>query len=194
MTKNKKLGKIEFAPVYFNSTIKTVINIKYGVDKSFQEIFYRIHNWINERSGWIVESADAEYVNISIYSPLSGSTYIKLPCELKNAMKSLINIKGNGNKCFLWCHIRHLIPSKIHPERIIKAYKEMINDLGYEGIELLVPKKDFSKIVSKNNICTNVFCYGNKLTYPVHISDQKFENYLWVYQRLQMKISHIMST
>ena len=37
-------------------------------------------------------------------------------------------------------------------------------------------KNDFSKIEMKNNICINVFCYENKLTFPVNISDQKFEN------------------
>ena len=36
-------------------------------------------------------------------------------------MKGLINIKNNDNKCFLWCHIRHLNPLKTHPERITKA-------------------------------------------------------------------------
>ena len=69
---------------------------------------YRIDNWINEGSGWIVESVDGEYVNISAYIPLVGNTYIELPDELKNSMKGLINIKNNDNKCFLWCHIRHL--------------------------------------------------------------------------------------
>ena len=34
----------------------------------------------------------------------------------------------------------------------------------------------FSKIEKKNNNCINVFCYENKLTFPIHISDQKFEN------------------
>ena len=79
------------------------------LDKSFQEILYRIDNWINEGSGWVIESVNKEYVNISIFSPLSGSSYIKLPNKLKNSMKGLINIKNNDNKCFLWCHIRHLI-------------------------------------------------------------------------------------
>ena len=37
-------------------------------------------------------------------------------------------------------------------------------------------EKDFSKIEIKNNICINVFCYENKLTFPIYISDQKFEN------------------
>ena len=79
-------------------------------------------------------------------------------------MKCLINIKNNDNKYFLWCHIRHLNPLKIHPESITKADKNMVNDLDYEGIKFPVSKKDFSKIEQKNNICINVFCYENDLT------------------------------
>ena len=123
-------GDIEYAPLYFNSATKTVISSdKYGLDRSFEEILYIIDNWINEESGWIIESTQSQYVNISIYTPLSGSTYIELPDKLKNPMKGLTNIKNNGNKCFLWCHIKHLNPSKIHPERIAKVDKNMVNDL-----------------------------------------------------------------
>ena len=86
------------------------------LDKSFPEILYRIDNWINEGSGWIIESVNKEHVNISIFSPLSGSTYIELLRILTNSMKGLISIKNSENKCFLWCHIRHLNPLKIHPE------------------------------------------------------------------------------
>ena len=86
-------------------------------------------------------------------------------------MKGLINIKNNDNKCFIWCHIRHLNLLKIHPERITKADKNTVNDLDYEGIKL-VSKKDFSKIEIKNT-CINVLCYENDLVYPVHISDKK---------------------
>ena len=60
-------------------------------------------------------------------------------------MKVLINIKSNDNKCFLWCHIRHLNPLKIHPERVTEADKNMVNDLGYKGIEFFVSKKDLKK-------------------------------------------------
>ena len=94
------------------------------INPSFQEILYRIDNWINEGSGWITESIEAQYVNTTVYSPLIESTYIELPDRLKNLMKGLINIKNNDNKCFLWCHIRHLNPLKIHPQRITKVDKE----------------------------------------------------------------------
>ena len=39
-------------------------------------------------------------------------------------MKGLIDIKNNDNKCFLWCHVRHLNPLEIHPERIKKLDKK----------------------------------------------------------------------
>ena len=37
-------------------------------------------------------------------------------------------------------------------------------------------KQDFNKIEVKNNICINVFGCGNRLVFPVYISDQKFED------------------
>ena len=40
--KKHKNTEIEFAPVYFNSTTKTVINHKFSLKNAFQEIFYRI--------------------------------------------------------------------------------------------------------------------------------------------------------
>ena len=61
-----------------------MINHKFDLQKGFQEILYRTDNWINEGSGWIVESIDSQYINISAFKTLSGSSYIKLTVELKN--------------------------------------------------------------------------------------------------------------
>ena len=85
---------------------------------------FLMDNWINEESGWMIKSRNGEYVNISINSPLSASSYIKLHDKWKNARKRLINIKNNENKCFVWCHIRYLNPLKMHPERITKQNKK----------------------------------------------------------------------
>ena len=87
LSKEKIDGDIDYSSVYFNSTTKTIISSEFNLDKSFQEILYRIYNWINEGSGSIVESIEGESVNISAYSPVVGSTYIELPDELKHLMK-----------------------------------------------------------------------------------------------------------
>ena len=36
--------------------------------------------------------------------------------------------------------------------------------------------KIFFARLAKNNICINVFCYENRLVFPIYISNQKFEN------------------
>ena len=78
-----------------------MINHKFGLDKSFQETLCKNDNWINEGSGWIVELIESQYINVSTYRPLSGSSYIKLPVELESPKKGLISIKNNDQKCFL---------------------------------------------------------------------------------------------
>ena len=101
---------------------------------------------------------------------------MKLPCELNNSMTGLINIKNNDNKCFLWFHIRHLNLVEKHPQRITRKDRELVNKLDYEGINFPVSKKNYCRIEMQDKICINVFCYDNKLTYPVYLSDQKFES------------------
>ena len=104
---------------------------------------------------------------------------MNLPIELTNPRKGLINIKNKYEKCFLWYHVRHINPSKEHPEKIRKIDKklvkhitnpeeiteedkEFISNLDYDGIEFPVQERDFDKIIEvKNNICINVFGYEN---------------------------------
>ena len=57
-------------------------------------------------------------MNISTYRPLAGSSYMDLPVKLKSPRKGLTNIRNNDQKYFLWCHVRHINPSKEHPGKI----------------------------------------------------------------------------
>ena len=61
MLKKYKLNEeIEFAPVYFNSVTRLVINQRFKLGESFQEILYMIDTWINNGSGWITESIESQ--------------------------------------------------------------------------------------------------------------------------------------
>ena len=144
LKKYKPNGEIEFAPAYFNSTTKTVINYKFHLENAFQEILYRIDNLISEGSGWIVELIESKYINISTYRQLPASSKIKL-------LPELINIKNNDQKCFLWCRVRHVNPVIIHPERITREDKELANDLNYDRVGFPVREKDLSKIETKDS-------------------------------------------
>ena len=79
--------EIEFRPVYFNSTAKTMINHEFSLENAFQEILYKIDNWIIEGSGWIVELIESQYIDVSTYRSLSGISYVKFPAELRSSKK-----------------------------------------------------------------------------------------------------------
>ena len=155
-----------------------MVNSKFSLNQSFQESLYKIDNWINEGSGWIIEEIQNQYLNVSSYSPLVGNTYIELPDELKHSMKGLINIQNNGNKCFLWCHIRHLNLINKSSQRITKEAKEFVSKLNYEGINFPVSKKDYCKLEIQNKTCINVFYYENKILFNYRVKSLII---VWIY-------------
>ena len=56
MLKNtSSMEKLNLDRFFLNSVTKAVINHKFRLENSFQEILYMIENWINEASGWIIE-------------------------------------------------------------------------------------------------------------------------------------------
>ena len=116
---------------------------------SNEEILNGIAVWLSEGSVWTVESIDGQYINIVKYKPLKG---LSLPPELRNPAKGLINLKNKDNQCFRWCHIRHLNPQEIHPERIKKCDKQHLKDLDYTSITFPMAQKDYREIEIINNI------------------------------------------
>ena len=172
-------GEEIFNTVAFFSQPQTIINflnIKESLEESKQQILNKISIWISEGSGWTVDSVDNHYLNVVKYSPLEGSSYIKMPKDLRN--RSLINIKNNDNECFRWCHIRHLNPQETNPQRIKQVDKEYIKNLNYSGIEFPVTIKQYNKIEKQNNININVFGYDKNIIYPIYISKERNEDIL----------------
>ena len=73
-----------------------MINQRFRLENSFQEILYTIDFWIDEGSCWNVKSIESQYINILTYRPLVESCYMDLPDELRSPRKGLINIKNKS--------------------------------------------------------------------------------------------------
>ena len=141
LKKHKLNGEIEFAPVYFNSTIETAINHRFKLENSFQNILYLIDVWINEGSSWIVESIKSQYINISTYKPLSGNSYISLPVELRSPKKDQSTSKIKIKNVFYGVMLGILILQKNIQEKLEKLIKNLLSIL-------LIQKKLQEKIKS----------------------------------------------
>ena len=98
--------------------------------------------------------------------------FFELPKEVNNPKKGLINIRNKDNKCFLWCHVRHLNLVNDNSTRIKKEDKKIADTLDYSGINFPVS----SKIEDQINICINVFAYEKKTVCPIYVSEKKFND------------------
>ena len=168
--------------VYFNSKAQIIMNIsdiKPNLEMSLENKMNDVAEWLKEGSGWTTDGVLEHYFNLVNYKPLEGKSYIPLPKELQNSLKGLINLKNEDNECFRWCHIRHLNPQDVHPERIKKKrIRGIVQELNYQGVDFPVSLKDYDKIEEQNNININVFGYENKQFYPIYVSKQKNEDIL----------------
>ena len=145
-TMDSKTGKHVniYKTAFFNGKAKTITkvdDIEPKLNMPRQEILNVIDKWVSEGSGWVIDRIDSHYLNVTLYKPLNGSSYIELPTKLRNPKKGLINIKNQDNECFRCCHIRMVNPTNKHPERVKKEDKEMIEKLDYSGVEFPISKK-----------------------------------------------------
>ena len=168
-----------YKTAFFNSKAKTITkvdDIEPELNMSRQEILNVIDKWVLEGLGWVIDRIDSHYLNVTLYKPLNGSSYIELPTELRNPKKGLINIKNKDDECFRWCHIGHLNPQTEHPDKIKKEDKKTINELNYDGIDFPLSQKHYNKVEKQNSIRINVFGYEDGQPFPIHISKETFED------------------
>ena len=72
-----------------------------------------------------------------------------------------MNIKSNDQKRFLWCHVRHINPSKEHPERITNVDRKIACSLNYDEIKFLVEEKILKRLKCK--IIFVLMCFVMKM-------------------------------
>ena len=75
-------------------------------------------------------------------------------------------------------HVRHLRFADKNLGRITKKDRVIVKSLNYSSVDFPVSTKDYGKIEVLNKININVFCYENKMVYPVYLSDLSFNDAL----------------
>ena len=142
-------------------------------DRILEKIERFINGDGNGRTGWAVSNVIKLELHTVSYKPLRGGIWLPLTEELK-VRKTIINMKNEDNKCFLWSVLRALNPKDNHPERVDKELKLKENTLNMEGIKYPVSLKDIDKFEKQNpSISIIVYGYKNKKetgVYPLRIS------------------------
>lgn len=129
-----------------------------------------IESFSRRGSGYIFEKITDVCLHVTQYKPISGTSFLPLPKELK-LKKCLLNIKNMDEYCFMYCLLAALHPAlqNAPPD----TYKTRFNTLQFKGINFPVSLKDVSKIEKQNNLRINIFGFDEELKtgiFPCYIS------------------------
>ena len=87
-TKDSKTGERVsiYKTAFFNGKAKTITkidDIEPELNMSRQEILNVIDKWVSEGSGFVIDRIDSHYLNVTLYKPLNGSSYIQFGTQVK---------------------------------------------------------------------------------------------------------------
>ena len=80
---NNVINRYDVETIHINSEAVTVTNLRFNLDTSYEKLKHISNICSGKGSGWIVGKIEAIHIKISNYDPLSSSSYIPLPLELR---------------------------------------------------------------------------------------------------------------
>ena len=102
---------------------------------------------------------------------------MKLPAELRSSKKGLINIKNTTQKGFLWCHVRHINPVKMHPERITREDKKnLLVVLIMMGLRFLCNKRILERLKKRAIFALTCFVMKANWLFQFTFQNQNLKN------------------
>ena len=114
-------------------------------------------------------------MNVCFQKPLllcRNSSYFPLPKKLRNTMKGLINIQNDDDECFKWWLVRYLNHVNKNSAKIWNFDEELAKQLTFKVVNFLVHKRNYAKMVKRNNIFIGVSRYEGKTSHQIYTSKQ----------------------
>ena len=166
-------GKSIIKPAFFNSFIEIIFedtDIEEIYEKSVDKMIESLTKYTKEGSGWKIHSVEGLDLHTVKYTPLNGSSYIKLPYNLVTK-KAIINMKNEDDECFKWCVTRALNPVVDHAERVSEILRVQAKKLNWTGLKFPLAVKDISRFEILNpGLAVNVYMYEKQIK-PLRVSN-----------------------
>ena len=113
-------------------------------------------------SGWSLGDVHKIELKLSKYHPILGKSYIPLDPQLMHK-RGILNIKNKDERCFMWCVLAKLFPSKANPE-LTSSYKKHIGKLDFDDIEFPMKVDDIDMFEAQNpGLSINVYTWDKQL-------------------------------
>ena len=172
---------------YFRSFTRTLLRstqINDFLDESTEKIDLSFDQYLQNGSGWILETIDYLNVCSADYVPVRGKSYIPTPKSLEGK-HAIVNINNEDERCFEYAIIasQHYkeIDDRTHPCQP-NQYTKWIGKYNFDGCSMPVKIDDVTKFEKNNGMAINVYhikANGKQVT-PLRITQQekKLEEYI----------------
>ena len=135
------------------------------------KILEKIEEFQNMGSGWQFEQVVSFDINVDPYTPLAGSSFIKVPKEL-GGKHSIINVRNEkDNECFKWAVTSAAFPRKKDPQRLNGEMRVNAARLNWEGIDFPTPLSQITRFEEQNPYSINVYQWNGKNSERVRSSE-----------------------
>lgn len=118
------------------------------LNEAMETVAERMSIFAQAGSGWTLEQNQALILEMVDYQPIGGTSYIELPKDIYDT-KSIVNVKNEDQKCFMWSVLSALYPAEHNPQRVIH-YESFQDELNFTGIEFPVTVDQISKFEKLN--------------------------------------------
>ncbi|KAL9951227.1 hypothetical protein ACROYT_G043851 [Oculina patagonica] len=132
MIKYRPEGEDEISTPHFRSNCERLLHLTDLSDQyheSVEKIKESFQAYQREGSGWQLKEVLKLDLGVAVYTPLHGSSYIKLPKTLKDK-KAILNVQNDDQKCFLWSVLAALHPVNRKDHNITDPMKKSSMDLS----------------------------------------------------------------
>ena len=118
------------------SIVLIVDDIEGAMDAAIACLARRLDAYMEEGSGWTLDSVVNITIHMAAYNPLHGATYLPTPKKLDDR-KAIVNVYNtDNNECFVWAVLAGLLPVDRNTSRVSKYVEAQnavsVNVFGYE--------------------------------------------------------------
>ena len=176
--------RVEFSP-YFHVGPYTSTHPQ-GLRKQLQVAYEGLEDhkdrFTQMGSGWTLVQNHEIQLQMADYSPIHGSSYLKLHPYLQSK-NAVVNVKNEDHKCFMWSILSALHPQEKDAQRASK-YQQYQDTLNFTGMDFPVTIDAISKFEKTNpTISISVIGYelqkdGKVELFPVRLMQEKKEHHI----------------
>nr|CAI5847001.1 unnamed protein product [Callosobruchus analis] len=131
-------------------------------------------------SGWTLKRVVNLGVNINLFNPMRGSSYIRLPPHIRNT-KACVNVKNDDQACFAWAVVSSLYPAEQSSDRI-SIYPPYSSILNLKGIQFPVTIHQIKTFENQNDISVNIYTLklsmGEYTVVPFRLTKEKRDSHV----------------